>query len=88
MLSHIINNGHDYDLFEQIEGEIIGLMAEYGGEYLFRLKHHDGSGESHLVTFPSEEAFTQFRNDPRRTELRERMGEHISSVHLTRCTIL
>ncbi|NIZ10527.1 hypothetical protein [Pseudooceanicola sp. HF7] len=87
-LSHLVQHGTDYERFEEIEGQILSIMAEYGGEYLFRLKHHDGSGESHLVTFPSDADFERFRADPRRLQLREEMGQHQTSIKLTRCTVL
>lgn len=50
---------------EALEACALPLLAEYGAERLFCLRHLDGSGETQLFAFPSEEEFDRYRQDPR-----------------------
>ncbi|WP_010141714.1 hypothetical protein [Oceanicola sp. S124] len=57
---------------EALEDRALSLLAEYGAERLFCLRHLDGSGETQLFAFPSEEEFGRYRQDPRWHSARHR----------------
>ncbi|MBR9764561.1 MAG: hypothetical protein GYB53_13785 [Rhodobacteraceae bacterium] len=57
---------------EALEDCALPLLAEYGAERLFCLRHVDGSGETQLYAFPSEEVFDRYRQDPRWIAARHR----------------
>jgi hypothetical protein len=54
--------------FRRYEAAVLPLLADHQGHLDRRLRSADGRTEVHLVSFPSEEQFENYRNDPRRAE--------------------
>ena len=59
------------DGFQRYERAVLSLLGDHGGALQRRLRSEDGLTEVHLVGFPSPEAFSSYRSDPRREEHRE-----------------
>ena len=67
-------------LLQSYEDQILPLLAEHGARIERRLRSEDGRTEIHLLTFPSVQALTRYRSDPRRVrhhELLERSGAQL-----------
>jgi antibiotic biosynthesis monooxygenase (ABM) superfamily enzyme len=63
-----VKPGH-LDKFDAYERQVLPLLARYGGvleERARSLNEDDGATEIHLVSFPSNEAFEQYRDEPER----------------------
>jgi uncharacterized protein (DUF1330 family) len=59
----------DLGAFERYEAEVLELVPKHGGRLEVRVRALDGRTETHLLHFPSEEAFESFRSDPKRLAL-------------------
>jgi hypothetical protein len=53
--------------FRAYEDAVLPLLPEFGGRLERRLRNPDGTVEMHIVSFPSDADFQNYRNDPRRT---------------------
>jgi hypothetical protein len=60
--------------FRAYERAVLSMLGEHGGELQQRLRSADALTEVHLVSFPTAEAFTGYRNDPRREAKRALLG--------------
>ena len=58
----------DFDAFDRFEKQASLIMGKYDGRIISAFeteRHSDGSGqEIHVLEFPSEEAFGEYRKDP------------------------
>ena len=54
----------DLKLFESYEAAVLPLLEKYGGRLESRLRAVDGAAEIHILFFPSEAAYEQYRADP------------------------
>jgi uncharacterized protein (DUF1330 family) len=52
--------------FRAYEDAVLPLLPEFGGRLERRLRNPDGTVEMHIVSFPSDADFQNYRNDPRR----------------------
>ncbi|MDQ0379825.1 PDDEXK family nuclease [Amycolatopsis thermophila] len=52
--------------FDAYEDSVLPLLAEYGGRLERRVRSLDDRTEAHLVSFPGEQEFGAYRDDPRR----------------------
>ena len=59
----------DLEAFERYEAKVLGLLPKHGGRLDLRVRALDGATETHLLDFPSETAFENFRSDPERLAL-------------------
>ena len=71
LLVHIDLAGADLEAFEAYEAAVLPLLADHGGEVLQRLRGVDRLAETHLLGFPSRQAYEAYLADPRRTRLFE-----------------
>jgi hypothetical protein len=46
---------------------VLPLLNEYGGRLQRRFRNDVGTVELHIIDFPYDIAFEEYRNDPRRT---------------------
>jgi hypothetical protein len=53
--------------FRAYEDAVLPLLPEFGGRLERRLRNPDGTVELHIISFPSDADFQNYRNDPRRT---------------------
>ena len=53
--------------FRAYEDAVLPLLPEFNGRLERRLRNPDGTMEVHIVSFASDAAFQDYRNDPRRT---------------------
>ena len=83
--------------FHQFEDMAIPLMEEYEGRVLYRLRPDDSAYvtsegerpyEVHVLSFPSEERFHAFMQDPRRLESAHLKDESVRSMLLVSGTAL
>ncbi len=65
MQAHVPRDGHA--AFAAYEAAVLPLLQDYGAALEQRLATADGTRELHVVQFPSEAHFAQFRADPRRS---------------------
>lgn len=56
----------DLEVFEAYEATVLPLVANHGGRLEFRVRSVDGASETHLLYFPSDDAFEAYRTDPAR----------------------
>ena len=73
------------ELLRRYEDGVLPLLAEHGARLERRLRSADGCTEIHLVSFPSVEALTRYRSDPRRVRLHdllERSGAQLELHHV------
>jgi hypothetical protein len=56
----------DLEVFEAYEATVLPLVANHGGRLELRVRALDGLSETHLLYFPSEQAFEAYRTDPAR----------------------
>lgn len=74
----------DFYLLAEFESKAVQIMRSYGGDIVRALetfRNGDGSGqEIHLLEFPSESAFADYRSDPRLLEYAELRDRAISST--------
>ncbi len=73
------------ELLQRYEDGVLPLLAEHGGRLERRLRSDDGRTEVHVMTFPSAEALTRYRGDPRRDALRDllhRSGARVELLHV------
>lgn len=71
--------------FADYERLVLPLLSDHSGRLERRLRSPDGCSEVHLIEFPSEQAFSAYRGDPRRLEhapLLERSGASIELLAL------
>lgn len=61
--------------FNAYESGVLPLLADHGARLERRLRTEDGQHEVHIIWFPSERAFDDYRNDPRRSELANLLAE-------------
>lgn len=57
--------GADFRDVEALEAASFPILAEYGAERLFCLRHLDGTGETQLYGFPDEETYEAYMQDKR-----------------------
>jgi len=81
----------DFNAFDQFEKQASLIMGKYNGRIIsaFETEHNsDGSGqEVHVLEFPSEEAFGEYRKDTALADLANLREQAISgtSVELSLC---
>jgi hypothetical protein len=49
--------------FRAYEGAVLPLLSKFGGRLEHRPQNQDGTIETHIVSFPSEAEFQNYRND-------------------------
>jgi hypothetical protein len=54
------------DRFQRYEDAVLPLLTLHGGEVQRRLRSADGTTEVHVLSFPSEDAWRRYRDDPGR----------------------
>lgn len=54
----------DIPIFEAYEGTVLPLLDKHGGRLEMRVRSLDGRSETHLLYFPSAQAFDNYRADP------------------------
>ena len=54
----------DLPIFEAYEKTVLALLDKHGGRLEMRVRSLDGCSETHLLFFPSAEAFENYRADP------------------------
>src|SRR3984957_20916051 len=72
--------------FRAYEDAVLPLLPEFGGRLERRLRNPDGTVEIHILSFPSDADFQNYRNDPRRTAhawLLEKSGAKRESLPMT-----
>ena len=75
--------------FEQFETQAAAIMHRYGGVIERRIGCADPTGddrphEVHLVTFPDEQSYQQYRGDPELSELAELRNRAIRKTTIWR----
>jgi hypothetical protein len=55
--------------FQAYESSVLPLLAEHAARLEHRFRAADGCLEVHVLHFPTAEALTAYRDDPRRAEL-------------------
>jgi uncharacterized protein (DUF1330 family) len=84
-------------VFEEFEAQAIPLIAKHGGELLLRLRPTpetvvacaiDVPYEIHLVSFPSEEAFSRFASDGARQQFLHLKEDSVRESLLVRGTTM
>ena len=65
------------------EDDVLPLLADYGGQLLFRGQRADGEDDAlplevHLIRFPNRAAYVDFLGDGRRAALLEQHGDVFS----------
>ena len=77
----------DFGLLAQFEKQAVAQMKEYEGRVLsaFETVHRDdGTGEEiHVLEFPSEQAFTEYRNDKVVSKLAALREQAITATEVT-----
>lgn len=76
----------DFEAFERFESLAIKVMAKYGGVLIsaFETQRQANTGvEIHLLSFPSREAFEQYKVDGELAALRKLREVAISATTLT-----
>jgi uncharacterized protein (DUF1330 family) len=63
---HVPDTG--IETFQRYEARVLPFLAEHAGLLERRLRSLDGRVEVHVVTFPSQQQFHDYRDDPRRRE--------------------
>ena len=72
-------------LLSQYEDRVLGLLPDYHAHVVARVRALDGQlAEIQILEFPSEQALSDFQNDPRRTELSEIRNAVIASTTVIR----
>jgi hypothetical protein len=72
-------------LLSQYEDRVLGLLPDYDAHIVARVRALDGQlAEIQILEFPSEQALSDFQNDPRRTELSEIRNAVIASTTVIR----
>jgi hypothetical protein len=69
--------GADLAAFEKHERAVSPLLQDHGARLEMRVRSTDGETETHLLLFPSAEAYEAYLSDPRRVAARldwERVG--------------
>jgi len=54
----------DVPIFEAYEATVLSLLDKHGGRLELRVRSLDGRTETHLLFFPSAQAFDKYRADP------------------------
>lgn len=54
------------EYFRAYEDAVLPLLPEFDGCLERRLRNADGTVEAHIISFPSDADFQNYRNDPRR----------------------
>ena len=70
------------DAFQRYEAAVLPILAEHGSVVEQRLRSVDGGTEVHVIRFPSDSAFADYRDDPRRTEHQELLRASEADVEL------
>ena len=74
----------NFTLLADFESKAVQIMQSHGGSMIRAFesqRNEDGSGqEVHLLEFPSESAFVDYRSDPRLLEYAELRDRAISST--------
>ena len=70
------------EAFERYEGLVLPLLEDHDGRLERRLRSPDRLTEVHIVSFPSREAFRQYREDPRRGEHAHLLAESGAAVEV------
>ena len=65
LIARIPPNG--VNAFRAYEDQVLPLLNEHGGRLQRRLRNELGTLELHIISFPSDVAFQNYRADPRRT---------------------
>ena len=65
LIARIPPNG--VNAFRAYEDQVLPLLNEHGGRLQRRLRNELGTLELHIISFPSDVAFQNYRTDPRRT---------------------
>ena len=69
LLLHIDLSSADLAKFEAYETAVLALLPDHGGVLELRVRGVEQPVETHLLSFPSPEAFDDFVHDPRRVAL-------------------
>ena len=80
-------NGNDLRAFEAFEAKVAGIMSKHGGriEHVIRPDRSDDSPfEIHTVTFPDEQSFAAYRNDPESMALAAEREQVIARTEISR----
>lgn len=54
----------DVPVFDAYEATVLSLLDKHGGRLEMRVRSLDGCSETHLLFFPSAQAFENYRADP------------------------
>ena len=54
----------DVSIYEAYEATVLSLLGKHGGRLEMRVRSLDGCSETHLLFFPSAQAFDSYRADP------------------------
>jgi uncharacterized protein (DUF1330 family) len=79
--------GADLGVFEAYESKVLALLEKHGGKLEMRVRALDGSCETHLLHFPSAQAFETYLSDPARLAIRgewERSGARSTAIEVNR----
>lgn len=72
-------------LLSQYEDRVLGLLPDHDAYVVARVRALDGElAEIQILEFPSEQALSDFQNDPRRMELSEIRNAVIASTTVIR----
>ena len=52
--------------FQAYEDRVVPSLADHGGRLERRVRNDDGTLEVHVASFPTAQAFENYRSDPRR----------------------
>lgn len=76
----------DFQALEEFECNASKIMADYQGKIVFAfetIRNEDGTGEEvHIIEFPREVNFNNYRSDPRLQDLRGLREKAISSTEI------
>jgi uncharacterized protein (DUF1330 family) len=72
-------------LLSQYEDRVLGLLSDHDARVVARVRALEGElTEIQILEFPSEQALSDFQDDPRRTELSEIRNAVIASTTVIR----
>jgi len=70
------------DSFQRYEMAVLPLLADHQGRLERRLRTAEEQTEVHLLSFPSEEHFLRYRDDPRRASHSSLLDEACARIEL------
>ena len=81
---HVTLSVKNFDTFEEFERKAAAIMSHYDGRIVSAyetLRNRDGSGEEvHIIQFPSEAKFNEYRADQKLLDLAEFREKAIAST--------